>query len=101
MVRRQVEKVAFQKLLERQKGGEKGRQILYENFEMADYLLPECQATPEEKSQIFLIRSEIDDYPSNFGSKTKCDLGCPETLNSKHILVCSKLNEQGSNYLKF
>ena len=68
---------------------------------MADYLLPECQATPEEKSQIFLIRSEIDDYPSNFGSKTKCDLGCPETLNSKHILVCSKLNEQGSSYLKF
>ena len=41
------------------------------------------------------------DYPSNFGNKTKCDLGCPETLKRKHILVCSKLNEQGSNYQKF
>ena len=68
---------------------------------MADYLLPECQATPEEKSQIFLMRSEMDDYPSNFGNKTKCDLGCPETLNSKHMLVCSKLNEEGSSNLKF
>ena len=44
---------------------------------------------------------EFCDYPSNFGNKTKCDLGCPETLNSKHMLVCSKLNEQGSNYLIF
>ena len=52
-------------------------------------------------SEIFLIRSEMDDYPSNFGNKTKCDLGCPETLNSEHLFVCSKLNEKVLNYLKF
>ena len=68
---------------------------------MADYLLPESQATPEEKSQIFQIRSEMDDYPSNFGNKTKCDLGCFETLNSEHILVCSILNEKETNFLRF
>ena len=79
MARRQNEKVGFNKLLERQKGEEKGWQILYENFKMADYLLPECQAKPEEKGKIFLIRSEMDDYPSNFGNKTKYELGCPET----------------------
>ena len=101
LVKNQVEKVAFEQLLKRQKGGQKGKKIVYENLEMADYLLPECQATPEEKSQILQIRSEMDDYPSNFGNKTKCDMGCSETLNSEHILVCSILNEKDTNFLRY
>ena len=41
----------------------------------------------------------MDDYPSNFGNKTKCDLGCFETLNSEHILVCSIPNDEETNFL--
>ena len=101
LVKCQVEKIAFQGLLDRQQGGQKGKLIPYERLEIADYPFSDCHITPEEKSELFSIRCEMDDYPSNFGAKTKCDMGCPELMNSEHILVCIKLNNEETNYLKY
>ena len=43
----------------------------------------------------------MDDYPSNFGKKTKCDMGCPELMNTEHILVSIKLNNEETKNLKY
>ena len=101
LVKRQIENVAFQWLLDRQIGGKKGKKIAYERLEMADYLLPESQATPDEKNHIFSIRCEMDDFPSNFGIKTNCEFGCSQLMNSEHLTVCSTLNKKETNYLKY
>ena len=68
---------------------------------MADYLLPESQATPEEKTHIFSIRCEMEDFPSNFGIKTNCEFGCSQLMNSEHLTVCLTLNKEETNYLKY
>ena len=45
LVKRQTNKIAFRELIERQAKGEKGRFIVYESLNMADYLLPEAALT--------------------------------------------------------
>ena len=98
LVKRQTEKVALKTLLEKQQKGQKGRFLKYERLELADYLLPECEAGVEDKREIFNIRTEMDDFPCNFGNKTYCDMGCKEILNSEHLLTCSALNEENNEY---
>ena len=94
MVKKKIEIVAFHELIEKQKGGKKGRNINYERLEMSDYLLPECQISVEDKRELFLIRSEMNELPCNFGNPTLCDLGCSQVLNSEHINSCPKLNQK-------
>ena len=45
-------------------------------------------------SELFLIRSVMNELPCNFGNPTLCDLGCSQVLNSEHINSCPKLNQK-------
>ena len=74
--------------------------LKYEKLELADYLLPECEVTLEERREIFYVRTEMDDFPCNFGNKTNCDMGCKEVLNSEHLLTCVAINKE-ETILKF
>ena len=94
LVKKNIEIVAFRELIEKQKRGQKGRHINYERLEMSDYLLPECQISVEDKKELFLIRSEMNELPCNFGNPTLCELGCSQVLNSEHINSCPKLNQK-------
>ena len=92
LVKNKMKEVAFRELTLRQKKGEKGRTIVYNNFSMADYLLPEANLTVSEKVQIFSLRSEMNDNPCNFGEKIKCQMGCSQIQQNEHILKCPELN---------
>jgi hypothetical protein len=74
LVKRQIHKIAFRELIERQAKGEKGKLIVYESLNMADYLLPEAALTVEEKQEIFAVRTEMNENPFNFGNKTQCEV---------------------------
>ena len=100
LTKRQSRKTAFKYLITKLQGGSKGSSIRYNTLEMADYLLPECELTVEEKISMFSIRCEMNDLPFNFGTKQDCQLGCSEPMNTEHILLCSQLNENAHD-LKF
>ena len=94
--KRQIHKIAFRELIERQAKGEKGRLIVYESLNMADYLLPEAALTVEEKQEMFAVRTEMNENPFNFGNKTQCEVGCPEAQDNPHILNCRKTYQNTS-----
>ena len=94
LVKRQIEKVAFRNLIEKPQRGQKGRLLKYKKLELADYLLPECEVTLEERGEIFSVRTELEDFPCNFGNKTNCDMECKEVLNSEHLLTCVEINKE-------
>ena len=50
---------------------------------------------------MFSISSEMNDFPSNFGDKTLCTMGCLEILNSEHVTVCPELTNKGSNSVEY
>ena len=94
LVKKNVEKCAFNDLIKKQKSGQKGQLLVFERLEMSDYLLPECKISVEDKIELFSIRSEMNNLPCNFGKETQCEQGCYEVLNSEHIYSCTKLNKQ-------
>ena len=85
----QSKKTAFQYLSNKLQNGKKGKEIKYTQIEMADYLLPSCSLSVEDKRQMFAIRSETNDLPYNFGKSEIC---CKTEMNNEHILMCQKLN---------
>ena len=93
LVKRQTNKIAFRELIERQAKGEKGRFIVYESLNMADYLLPEAALTVEEKQEMFAVRTEMNENQFNFRNKIQCEVGCPEAQDNPHILNCRKTNQ--------
>ena len=93
-VKRQVEKLAFTSLTQKQKGGTKGQKIDYKYLQMADYLLPECEVSNKDKIELFHIRTEMNDLPFNYGNKIICDKGCNEVLDNQHFLDCPLVNSK-------
>ena len=70
LVKRQVEKTAFKNLLNKKENDQKGSNIEYTSMKLADYLHPECEIYLADKYEIFSIRSEMNDFPSNYGNQT-------------------------------
>ena len=68
---------------------------------MADYLHPECNISLPDQYEMFLIRSKMNEFPSNFGDKTLCTMGCLEILNSEHVTVCPELTNKGNNSVEY
>ena len=65
---------------------------------MADYLLPDSPLSVDEKKEMFNIRCEMNEIPSNFGRYTYCEMGCNNAiLDNKHLLKCESLNHKGRN----
>ena len=96
MVKKQMIKFAFKDLVNRQKKGEKGRNIIYEDLSMSDYLLPETPLAVTEKRHLFAVRTEMNLNPHNYGNKTYCEEGCNELQSNQHIFECSKQNKEES-----
>ena len=94
----QVEKTAFKNLLNKKDNGQKGSNIEYTSMKLADYLHPECEISLTDKYEIFSIRSEMNDFPSNYGNKTLCTMGCLEILNSEYVTICPRINKKRKNY---
>ena len=53
------------------KRGEKGKEIIYWDIEMAEYLLLDTCLKIDNKTQLFLIRNRMINISSNFSSKQK------------------------------
>ena len=61
---------------------------------MADYLIPECPLSVQDKADMFAFRSEINNLPNNLGKKDLCELSCQELMDNEHLLTCVHLNER-------
>ena len=57
LVKEKKEIIAFSELQQKQRKGEKGRNIIYRSLSMADYLLPEDSGR-EEKNALLETRNE-------------------------------------------
>ena len=79
LVKCKMNELAFWELTQRQKQGEKGRTIMYRSLCMAKYLLPETNLTVSEKTDMFALRSQMNENPCNFGDKINCQMGCSQT----------------------
>ena len=79
---------AFKYLCDKQQAGKKGKYLKYEELQIADYLLPDSEATIEEKFDMFALRTEMNDLPHNFGKTDPCKYGCQEDMSNIHIFRC-------------
>ena len=60
---------------------------------MATYLLFKSNISVGKKLEMFAIRCEMNELPSNYGEKTNCEMGCKASVvNNEHILNCPELN---------
>ena len=94
LVKKKVHDKAFRDLIARKNGGQKGKNIHYEKFEMAQYLLAKSQNSVQDKIEIFAYRCEMNSLPFNFGQKANCEQGCPNEMNNEHLLNCPQLNKE-------
>ena len=101
LVKGQVEKTAFKNLLNKKENGQKGSNIEHTSMKLADYLHPECEIALTDKYKKYSIRSEMNDFPSNYGNKTFCTMGCLEILNSEHVTMCPRINEKGKTIFEY
>ena len=100
IVKLQARNIAFKYLLEKQEKGKKGKLISYHQIEMADYLLPECTLSGNDKTDLFAFRCEVNILPNNFGNSDLCEFSCKEFMNNEHLLNCPVLNEGQAISLK-
>ena len=94
MIRKKCKELALEYLLN--KRGSKGKEIIYNEIQTAEYLLPNEDLNIEEQRTIFSIRNWMIDIPSNFVSNennmSKCI--CNQTENMKHIYECNHINRE-------
>lgn len=107
---RSMEKKSFKKMIDKSikvkaleylqnKRGKKGKEIRYEQLQMAEYLMPNrSKHSVKEKRKIFEIRNKMLPIAKNFhieGQSTKCKCGKEE--DTEHIYYCenwSKVKEK-------
>ena len=62
-------------------------EIRYEEFQMAEYLLPnETLKNIEDQQYLFAMRNKMIEIPANIGKEEKCI--CGETENMSHVYYC-------------
>ena len=95
MNKRKAIQLAYKYLLNKQKQGEKGFNIIYgESFSMANYLKPNSLLSMEDQKVILSIRCQVNPLPSNMGEVIQCETGCGNILNNTHIMECPILNNR-------
>ena len=71
LIKSRIPEIAFRYLLE--KRGSKGKEIIYQKLEMAEYLMPhEKRVIIEDRRKLFLFRNRMIDIGDNFGKTEKC-----------------------------
>ena len=97
LVKQKCIQAAFQSLVEKQKRGNKGRDIKYSCLEMADYLLPQARISIKDQREIFSLRCRTNPLGANIGKIEYCKTKCGEILNNSHIFQCVVLNDKNQN----
>ena len=94
LIKSRLKENALKYLLGKRKS--KGKEIIYPDLEMADYLHPTNEKLSiEEKRNLFSIRNRMVDICSNFSkSEVKPTCVCGEIESMKHIYICEILNEK-------
>ena len=85
LVKQKCIQAAFQSLVEKQKRGNKGRDIKYSCLEMADYLLPQARISIKDQREIFSLRCRTNPLGANIGKIEYYKTKCGEILNNSHI----------------
>ena len=110
---KQISKGQFNKILKKRiyenalcylkkKQNIKGKEISYENIELADYLQPYNNLSIEEKQKIFEMRNKMTKIPNNFlngAKKTKCF--CGEEEEMAHVYECNILSSNKSIQIEY
>ena len=100
MLKQRIHENALKYLTEKQ--GTKGKEIIYLNITMADYLLPNNNLSNFDKQRIFAIRNKMIEIPNNFpmGNKeTNCS--CGEKEEMPHIYNCEQLSKNRILIVKY
>ena len=102
MVKDGMEKSAFDYFREIQKSHSKARPIVYENFEMQEYLSSQKFST-EYRNLLFRLRTRtVQGIKSDFKGwydDTLCPFGCNTEDTLKHVIECKVLTE-GNQLIK-
>ena len=100
LLKERIKENAFDYLLKKQ--GTKGKDILYKNIEMANYLQPYSKISIEEKQKIFEMRNKMTQIPNNYlngEKKVKCV--CDMVEDMSHIYECKILNTGNEIKVKY
>ena len=100
-VKERVKENAYKYLMN--KVGSKGKENVYTELTMADYLLPENKdLSISQKQQLFAVKNRMVTIPANFPKpKTEYICQCGSKEDMEHIFYCSILNEGRKNDLKY
>ena len=95
MIKSKIPEIALKYLLE--KRGSKGKEIIYNKLEMAEYLMPfEKRLKIEDKRKLFSLRNRMIDIGSNFGKTEKCSK-CEIKEDMEHIFYCEYWSKLENN----
>ena len=101
IVKEKIRKQAFIYLKDKIRS--KGKENKFEEFSMAEYLLPENRKlTIHEKQKLFEVKNRMTKIPINFpknNMKNYCYCGTEETM--EHIYSCEILNNEKENELEY
>ena len=92
---------ALKYLIEKRKS--KGKEIIYSEISMAEYMLPtNTKLSIYQKQTLFSIRNRMIDIPSNFSKTNKeAKCICGNLENMKHIYECEILNNGKDHKQKY
>ena len=71
----------------------KGKDIVYEQFQMAEYLLPNRYLNIDDQKFIFSLRSQIFTLSDDENNQIIEKCICYEPLDIMHLYACKRLNE--------
>ena len=98
IVKKKCKDTAYTYLIEKQKGGSKGADIIYTCLEMAEYLLPQSNISLEDQREMFSIRCRTNQMGANRGIEEYCETQCGQILNNSHIFECTILNQNNEGF---
>ena len=84
--------LAYQYLMK--KRGQKGKEIIYQKIEMAQYLSPNNSLEIKEQRKIFEMRNRMTNIHANYSTKSEQLCICGEIENMKHIYECKLFNKE-------
>ena len=91
IIKSRIPEIALKYLLN--KRGSKGKEMVYNRLEMAEYLLPNNDILNiGEKGELFSVKKRMFNIGYNFGRKEKCEK-CEEIEEMAHIYDCKYLDK--------
>ena len=91
LLKQKVTECAFQYLTSQIKN--KGKEIIYEQIKMAEYLLPNDVLSIEDQKLIFSLRSQSFQIIDEDSKITIENCICSAKLDILHLYACTELNE--------